>query len=100
MPEISSAFTKKFLLGDLLESRVVDTDGHVLGHVADIQVSRHPPYEVQGLFYGRRGWWHRLHLPTSFPDEASGRRNAAFASWETIDRLEPGIVFLKQSEKR
>lgn len=95
MSEIPPPQQKKFLVGSLLGCKVIDAQGHVLGHVADIQINRQAPYEVQGLLYGERGWIHRLHLPASFPDEASGRHKADFVSWEAVARLEPGKVFLK-----
>ena len=95
MPEISPARARKMLVGNLLGSKIIDADGRVLGHVADIQVSPQPPYEVQGLFYGERGWLHRFHVPANFPDEASGRRAACYVSWHFVERLEPGRVFLK-----
>lgn len=96
MPDRALHPAKKFLIGDLLGSRVIDTDGRILGHVADIQVSSRPPYEVQGLLYGGRGWMHRLHLRVSLPDEASGRRKADFIPWQAVKRLEPGVVYLKE----
>lgn len=96
MSGISPAHSaRKMLVGSLLGSKIIAANGHILGHVADIQVSSHLPYEVQGLFYGERGWLHRLHIPTNFPDEASGRRVACYISWRCVERLEPGYVFLK-----
>lgn len=75
---------------------MVDAGGQLLGHVADIQICPQPPYEVQGLLYGGLGWKHRLHLPVSFPDEASRRRSADFVPWDAVARLEPGTVYLKE----
>lgn len=95
MPEASSIHARKMLVGNLLGSKIINAQGHTLGHVADLQVSQHPPYEVQGLFYGERGWLHRLHIPADFPDEASGRRQACYISWHAVARLEPGHVYLK-----
>lgn len=91
MPDRSHVSMKTVLAGELLGSRLVDARGRIVEHVADLQINPQPPYEVQGLFYGTRGWMHRFHVP----DEASGRRNACFVPWDAIARLEPGLVFLK-----
>jgi sporulation protein YlmC with PRC-barrel domain len=91
MPDRPRIPMKMMLAGELLGSRVVDTREKIVGHVADLQISPQPPYEVQGLFYGTRGWMHRFHVP----DEASRRHSACFVPWDAIARLEPGMVLLK-----
>ncbi|HVU65911.1 MAG TPA: hypothetical protein VHD63_02220 [Ktedonobacteraceae bacterium] len=90
----TSPAARKWRVGDLLGSAIVDVHGHVLGHVADIQISRQPPYEVQGLLYGERGWSHRLHLSLPSPRGRS-RPTAGFIPWSAVARLETGRVHLK-----
>lgn len=95
MPDQTSLAARKWRVGDLLGSAIVDAHGHVLGHVADIQISRQSPYEVQGLLYGERGWSHRLHLPLPSPRRGS-RPAAGFVPWSAVARLETGRVYLKE----
>lgn len=97
MPDAPSSETRKWRVGDLLGSAIIDARGQVLGHVADIQISRRVPYEVQGLLYGERGWSHRFHLPISFSFSGKGRYATGFVSWDAVARWETGRVYLKEN---
>jgi hypothetical protein len=96
MSDRSSPGARKWRVGDVLGSAIVDAQGHILGHVADLQISRQPPYEVQGLLYGERGWSHRLHLPLPSPRTGKGHPATGFIPWSAVARLETGRVYLKE----
>ena len=91
-------------LSTLLELRVEDQDGHVLGHVHDVRVQRGsgagptepPTYRVDGLIVGRRGLgvrlgWRRARGRAPVPGDDVVR-------WDDVLAIEPERLVVRGRE--
>ncbi len=84
-----------FFISDLLGSRIVTSEGRVLGHVRDIELSSGPVYKVTKLMYGRSGFFHRLHLLNPFRKGPPSRAKPETVPWDAVVSFEGSVVKLK-----
>lgn len=77
----------------ILNRKIVTADGNVIGHVADIELSPAPEFKVTALFYGRRGWYHRLHLVNPFGTRKPLKPDRV--PWDAVEHLEESAIRLK-----
>lgn len=80
-------------IGTILGRKIITADGNVIGHVADIELTPAPEFQVIALFYGRRGWYHRLHLVNPFGSRK--HRKPDRVPWDAVERLEESAIRLK-----
>jgi len=85
-----------FTVGSLLDSKIVEADGTLLGHVADIQLTDDPPYVVIALLRGRWGLLHRLHILNPFTEKRSHSHKPVQVPWEAVERIEHKRIVLKK----
>ena len=85
----------KLFLGDLLGCKIVTTEGKVLGHVLDVQLTSGPEYKVTALMFGRGGLFHRLHVLNSFRRERAKPARPDTVPWEAVASFERPVVKLK-----
>jgi sporulation protein YlmC with PRC-barrel domain len=86
----------KQLVSDLLGSKIVTAGGKVLGHVADLQLTRGPEYRVTGLIYGIGGWLFRLHVLNPFRGDHGERPQPQVIPWDPVESFEHPVVKLKR----
>jgi hypothetical protein len=87
---------KKITLTNLLGSKIVTAEGRTIGHVADIQLTRGPEYQVKALLFGWSGWLHRLYMLNPFSRRKPAQPPAPKAIlWDAVDSFDCSIVRLK-----
>ncbi len=87
-------------VSDLLECKIVDANGKLIGHVADIQLTPAPEYRICAFFFGPRGWLHRLHVLNPFEKRQTSPAKPDKIPWEAIERIDPPIITLKSGIER
>ena len=80
-------------ISTILDRKIITADGNVIGHVADIELTLAPEFKVVALFYGRRGWFHRLHLVNPFGSRKHHKPDRV--PWDAVERLEKSAIRLK-----
>ena len=86
---------KKILLTDLLSSKIVTAEGKVIGHVANIQISRQPEYKVEALHFGWSGWLHRLYMLNPFGQKPNRPPTPKAIPWEAVASFDCSTIRLK-----
>ena len=87
--------SSKLFIGDLLDCIIVTSEGKVLGHVADIQLTPGPEYKVIALIFGRRGWLYRLHVLNPFTPAQRRPSKPDAVPWDAVESFNRPIVKLK-----
>jgi hypothetical protein len=67
-----SAQARKVRVADLIGSRIVDSDGHIIGLVVDLAVTDGPPYRLTGILSGGWEWIDRLEVVRLFRHHLRG----------------------------
>ncbi len=83
------------LIGEILGCKVITPEGKSIGHVADLQITNGPEYEVTALFFGPGGWLHRWHILAPFAELFGLRLTEEPIPWQAIERIEHKIIHLK-----
>jgi len=83
---------------DLLDKKIVAVSGKVLGHVIDIQLSRHSPYQIVALMYGYHSLLHRLHVYEPVAKAFHLRKEPKKISWEAVERVDRAGIWLKEEK--
>src|SRR5437762_9049462 len=82
------------MIGDLLGSRLITSEGKCIGRVADIELSQGPEYRVLSLIYGRRGLLYRLHVLNPFR-QLGPERPPDKVAWEAVERIDGPVITLR-----
>lgn len=90
-----SQTTARCFISDLLGSIIVTSEGKMLGHVRDIQLSSGPEYKVTALMYGSGGLFHRLHLLNPFRKGKPSLAKPDTVPWNAVASFERPVVKLK-----
>jgi sporulation protein YlmC with PRC-barrel domain len=85
----------KLFIGDLLDCKIVTSEGKVIGHVADVQLTPDRGYKVIALIFGRRGWLYRLHVLNPFSTREPQQARPDTVPWDAVESFERTIVKLK-----
>jgi sporulation protein YlmC with PRC-barrel domain len=86
---------KTLLIGDLLGSKIVTSEGKKIGHVVDIQITLGQEHKVTALVYGRHGWLFRWHVLRPFAEQFGLRFEPDTIPWDAVNRFERLTVTLK-----
>ena len=89
MPET----TKKLLISDLLDCKIVTAEGKLIGHVADVQITPGPEYRVTALLFGEGGWLYRLHVLNHLAHRTPHKPDSV--PWEAVDTIKHPVITLK-----
>ncbi len=81
---------------DLLDKKIVAADGKTLGHVIDIQLSRHAPYRVIALMYGYNSLLYRLHVYEPVARAFHLHQEPKKIPWESVERVDHKAIWLKE----
>lgn len=92
---MNTTSTTRVYIGDLLKCKIVTAEGKRIGHLADLQLSEGPKYQVVALFFGRRGWLYRLHVLNPFTFKEHHHHKPYKVPWEAVDRIERHTIHLK-----
>lgn len=84
-----------FCISSMLGNEVISSSGKRLGCVADVELSPGPDYSITGLFFGRGGLQHRLHLINPFERSKGYRHKPNRVAWTDIERIEKRRIVLK-----
>lgn len=90
MPQPSRLF-----IGDLLRCKLVTSEGKLVGHVTDIQLSKGPEYRILAFIYGRRGFLYRLHVLNPFRRLGDEETPPDKIPWEMIAQIAFPVILLK-----
>lgn len=82
-------------LEELLGKKIVTSDGKVLGHVFDIQLSRDGAHRVIALMYGQKSLLFRLHVYKPISTAFGLEQQPKTIPWEAVERVERSAVRLK-----
>ncbi|GCE47038.1 hypothetical protein EI42_00563 [Thermosporothrix hazakensis] len=86
---------------EVLDKRIVSTEGKLIGHVLDIQVSKQadkstePTYTITALLCGRYGLLHRLHVALPFARLLKVRPDTQIVLWEHVLRVEKKAIIVR-----
>ncbi|HEY7413699.1 MAG TPA: PRC-barrel domain-containing protein [Ktedonobacteraceae bacterium] len=87
--------TSKLIIGQLLGSRIVTAEGKVIGHIADLQLSDDPPYDIIAIYFGKGGWLHRWHVLYPFAQLFGWRSVAHRIHWEAVASIKHSQIVLR-----
>ena len=82
-------------ISELLDCKIVDSQGRTIGHVADIQLTEGSEYKVCALLYGETGWMYRLHFLNPFGKRPSTPSRPQKIAWEAVEEIKPKMIKLK-----
>lgn len=83
-----------FFIGEILGSKIITPEGKSIGHVADLELTHGPEYEVTALFFGSLGWLHRWHILAPFVELFGLRFQQKTIPWQAIEHIEHRTVRL------
>lgn len=86
-----------FFIGEILGCKIITSEGKSIGHVADLQLTNGPEYEVTALFFGSLGWLHRWHIFAPFAELFGLRFEQKTIPWQAIESIEHKTIRLKSS---
>jgi sporulation protein YlmC with PRC-barrel domain len=81
-------------IAEIVGSRVVTADGHAIGRVVEVRVTKHPPHRVTGLDLGPAAWLERLNV-AAFIGGWHRRTQPRRVPWEAVDRVDRATITLK-----
>ncbi|HXR66387.1 MAG TPA: divalent metal cation transporter [Ktedonobacteraceae bacterium] len=82
-------------IGDLLRYKLVTSEGKLVGHVTDIQLSKDPEYRILAFIYGRRGLLYRLHDLNPFRHLEYEEILPDKVPWEMVAQIAFPVITLK-----
>jgi sporulation protein YlmC with PRC-barrel domain len=82
-------------IGDLLRCKLVTSEGKLVGHVTDIQVSEDPEHRILAFIYGRRGLLYRLHVLNPFHYSGHAEVLPDKIPWEMVAYIAFPVIILK-----
>ena len=86
---------RKVRVADLVGSRIVDSDGRIIGRVVDLAVTDGPPYRLTAILSGGWEWLDRLEVVRLFRYHLRGHPHAHRIPWEDVETFEGSTVRLK-----
>jgi hypothetical protein len=90
-----SAQARKVRVADLVGSRIVDSDGRIIGLVVDLAVTDGPPYRLTGILSGGWEWLDRLEVLRLFRHHLGGQRHSHRIPWAEVDTFDGSTIRLK-----
>ena len=90
-----SAPARKVRVADLVGSRIVDSDGRVIGFVVDLAATDGPPYRLTGILSGGWEWLDRLEVLRLFRHHLRGHHHAHRIPWDEVDTFDGSTIRLK-----
>jgi sporulation protein YlmC with PRC-barrel domain len=82
-------------IGDLLRCKLITSEGKLVGHVTDIQLSKDPEYRILAFIYGRRGLLYRLHVLNPFRHMEYEEIPPDRVPWEMVAQITFPVITLK-----
>jgi sporulation protein YlmC with PRC-barrel domain len=86
---------RKVRVADLVGSRIVDSDGRIIGLVVDLAVTDGPHYRLTEVLSGGWEWLDRLEVLRSFRYHLRGHPHAHRIPWNDVDTFDGSTVRLK-----
>lgn len=83
-----------FFIEEVLGCKIITPEGKSIGHVADLQLTPGPEYEVTALFFGSLGWLHRWHIFAPFAELFGLRFPQKTIPWQAVEHIEQRTVRL------
>lgn len=80
---------------DLLDKKIVASDGKILGHVIDIQLSDDSNYQIVALMYGYHSLLYRLHVYQSVARAFHLQNTPKQIPWQAVERVDQAAIWLK-----
>jgi len=93
-----SAQARKVRVADLIGSRIVDSDGRIIGLAVDLAVTDGPPYRLTGILSGGWEWLDRLEVVRLFRHHLRGHHHAHRIPWDDVDTFDGSTIRLKAKE--
>ncbi|MDQ3856766.1 MAG: PRC-barrel domain-containing protein [Chloroflexota bacterium] len=89
------ASPRNLRLEDLIQSKVVTSEGKKLGSVVDVLVTRGPEYRVEALVLGLGGWLDRLHILRPLASHLRGNDQPRRVPWDAVQDFRHFTLTLK-----
>jgi sporulation protein YlmC with PRC-barrel domain len=86
---------KTLYIGDLLSSKIVTSEGEMIGHIVDLKITSGREHKVTALVYGRNGWLFRWHVLHPVAEKFGLRFEPDTVPWDAVDRFEHLTITLK-----
>jgi sporulation protein YlmC with PRC-barrel domain len=82
-------------LSELLNKKIVTSDGKTVGHVFDIELSQDGTFRVTALMYGKKALLYRLHILEPLASAFDLNHKPQTIPWQAIDKVDHAVVCLK-----
>lgn len=95
MPDKKTSFSVE----NLLNSKIVTSDGKRIGWVTDLQLSPGPEYRIIALIYGTSGLLHRLHVLHPFAKVLRLTSELKTITWDEVASVKQATIKLKPGQR-
>jgi sporulation protein YlmC with PRC-barrel domain len=86
-------------LEELLYKKILTSDGKLIGHVFDIQISRDGEFRITALMYGEKSLIFRLHAYEPFARVFRFNQKPKTIPWEDVENIDHEAIHLKTGYK-
>ena len=96
---MKQAKTMTLRLEELLYKKIITSEGKLIGHVFDIQLSREGEFRVTALMYGEKSMLFRLHTHEPFARVYRINQKPKTIPWEVVEKIDHAAIHLKPGYK-
>ncbi len=82
-------------LEEILYKKIITADGHIIGHVFDIQVSQDGAFRITALMYGEKSLLFRLHTYEIVARAFHFNQKPKTITWEAVEHFDHKAIHLK-----